>query len=71
MAENELPPVKEGDIISARIVGTGRKGDGIAKIENYVVIVPNTVEGESYTIRITKVLPTVGFGLIEELPTEN
>lgn len=60
-----LPPVKEGDIIQdLKIIGIGRKGDGIGKVDNFVVIVPETDEGQSYTVEINKVLSTVAFGQI-------
>ena len=34
-------PVKEGDTYDVEIESVGEKGDGIGKIEGYVVIVPN------------------------------
>ncbi len=66
MADTTTPPVTAGDIIDLDIIGLGRKGDGIGKIDNFVVIVPNTEEGTSYQVEIKKVHPTVAFGVIHD-----
>ncbi len=54
-------PVKEGDEVEVKIEAVGEKGDGIAKINGFVIFVPNTKEGETVRVRITKVLRKVGF----------
>jgi predicted RNA-binding protein with TRAM domain len=38
-----------------KIESVGRRGDGIARINNFVIFVPNTTEGEQVKIRITGV----------------
>ena len=55
-------PVKEGDEVDVEIEAVGEKGDGIAKIEGFVIFVPNTKAGQTVKVRITKVLRKVGFG---------
>jgi len=47
-------PVEQGDEIEVTIESTGAKGDGIAKVNNFVVIVPGVGESsgkseESYS----------------------
>jgi len=56
-----MAPVKEGDELEVRIEAVGEKGDGIAKVNGFVLFVPNTKEGETVKIRVTKVLKNVGF----------
>jgi len=48
--------VEEGKIYEAKIEDMGREGDGLARIENFVVFVPGTKVGDTVKIRITKVL---------------
>jgi predicted RNA-binding protein with TRAM domain len=55
------PPVQEGGTYDVKIQDIGREGDGIARIENFVVFVPGTKVGDQVKIRITKVLRRVAF----------
>jgi predicted RNA-binding protein with TRAM domain len=48
-------PVKEGDEVELTIEAVGAKGDGIGKIEGFVVFVPNAQAGEKVKVRITQV----------------
>lgn len=48
-------PVKEGDEIELTIEAVGAKGDGIGKIEGFVIFVPNCTAGEKIRVRITQV----------------
>ena len=48
-------PVKEGDEVELTIEAVGSKGDGIGKVEGFVVFVPNTQAGEKVRVRITQV----------------
>jgi len=57
-------PIKEGDEIEVTIESTGAKGDGVAKIDNFVVIVPGAKEGQTVRVRITRVLRKMAFGEI-------
>jgi 23S rRNA (uridine2552-2'-O)-methyltransferase len=54
-------PVEVGDELTVEITDTGTEGDGIAKIEEYTVFVPDTDEGEQVRIRIEDVKPRFGF----------
>ena len=57
-------PVNQGDEIDVTIESTGAKGDGIAKVNNFVVIVPGAKEGEKVRIKITRVLKKMAFAEI-------
>ncbi|MEG9195203.1 MAG: TRAM domain-containing protein [Candidatus Methanoglobus sp.] len=56
------PPVQVGDVRSVRIEALGSSGDGIAKINGFVVFVPGVKVNDEVNIRITKVLRKYGFG---------
>lgn len=59
--KNNFAPVKEGDELEVKIEAVGEKGDGIAKVDGFVLFVPKTKAGEVVKIRVTRVLKNVGF----------
>ncbi len=59
---NRTPPVSEGEEVEMKCISIGKKGDGVFKKDNFVIIVPDTEVDETYNVRITKVLPTIAFG---------
>jgi len=50
-------PVNEGEEYDVEINEVGTKGDGIARVKNFVIFVANTKEGEKCRIKITMVRP--------------
>lgn len=60
--ENDQPPVKAGQEADVIIEAIGEKGDGLTRVNGFVVFVPQVKAGESVRIKITKVLSKVGFG---------
>ncbi len=48
-------PVKVGEEYDVEINEVGAKGDGIARVKNFVVFVPNTKKGEKAHIKIKEV----------------
>lgn len=48
-------PVKEGETYDVEINEVGSKGDGIARVKNFVVFVSDTKKGEKCKIKITQV----------------
>lgn len=58
---NFSPPVNVGDEIDVTIEAVGAKGDGVAKVEGFVLFVPNVKQGERCKVKVTKVLKKVGF----------
>ena len=55
-------PINVGETYDVTIEDVGREGDGITRIEGFVVFVPNTNKGDNVKIRVTKVSRRVGFG---------
>ena len=53
--------VKVGEEMDVTIEAVGEKGDGICKKKGFVLFVPNTKQGDTVRIRVTKVLRKVGF----------
>jgi predicted RNA-binding protein with TRAM domain len=58
---NPTPPVKEGEELDVKIEAIGDKGDGIAKKNGFVLVIPNTQVNDEVKVRVTKVLRKVGF----------
>ncbi|MEM2122681.1 MAG: TRAM domain-containing protein [Candidatus Bathyarchaeia archaeon] len=50
-------PVEEGKEYKVQITDTSRRGDGIAKVEGYIIFVPNTKPGDNVTVKIISVRP--------------
>jgi len=59
--QRSFAPVKVGDEIDVKIEAVGAKGDGIAKVEGFVLFIPGVKEGQEVRVRVTKVLRKVGF----------
>jgi translation initiation factor 2 subunit 2 len=53
--------VEAGETYEVEIVGTGRKGDGVAERGEYTIFVPGAEEGEVVTIRIENVSGSLAF----------
>jgi predicted RNA-binding protein with TRAM domain len=66
MSTMRTPPVKEGNTYTVKIESTGREGDGIAKIDGFVIFIPGAKIGEEIDVRINKVTRRVGFAEIVE-----
>jgi len=48
-------PVEVGKEYNVSISDTSRRGDGIARIEGFVVFVPGTKQGQNVRIKVTQV----------------
>ena len=55
------------------IIDAGYKGEGIAKIDDFAIFIPNAIKGEKIKIKIIKVLTSYAFGKIIEIiePSKN
>ena len=49
------------------IIDYGMNGEGIAKIDNFTVFIPNSMKGEKVKILIVKVLSSHAFGKVIEI----
>jgi len=54
-------PVEEGKTYEVEIQDVGKQGDGIAKIDGFVVFVPGAEKGEKCTVKVTRVLGSCSF----------
>ena len=49
-------PVTEGESYDVTIEDLAREGDGVARIEGFVIFVPGTKVGDSVKIKVEKVM---------------
>ena len=60
-------PVEKNQEYIVEIIDNGYEGEGIAKIENFTIFVPNSIKGEKVRILIVKVLKSHAFGKVLEI----
>lgn len=58
--------IEEGETYELRVESVGNKGDGIAKVDKYLVFIPSTVKGEIVRAKIKKVSGTLAFAEVVE-----
>jgi translation initiation factor 2 subunit 2 len=61
---DEKLTLKEGEIYEVLIEDVGRKGDGIARLNEYIIYVPGTVKGTRTKVKINKVAGNVAFASV-------
>lgn len=54
-------PVKEGGIYDVTIEGIGTKGDGIGKIQGFVLVIPGVKKGDNVKVKVNAVRGKVAF----------
>ncbi|MGF7119551.1 putative RNA-binding protein with TRAM domain [Methanobacterium oryzae] len=54
-------PIEEGEEYDVKIEDVGKEGDGITRIEGFVVFVPNTKAGDEVKVKIVSVRRKFGF----------
>ena len=64
--ESRLVPVEEGETYDVTIQDIARQGDGIARIEGFVIFVPSTKVGDEVQIKVDKALPKFAFASVVE-----
>ncbi len=55
-------PVTVGEIYDVSIDDIAKKGDGIARVEGFVIFVPQTKVGDKVKIKVNKVMQKFAFG---------
>ena len=60
-------PVKKNEEYIVKIVDYGSNGEGIAKIDNFTIFIPNAIKNEKCKIHITKVLSSHAFAKLIEV----
>jgi len=64
--KSDANAVKEGEIYEIFIHDVGRKGDGVGKIQDYLVIIPGTVKGTTVKAKITNISGKTAFGTVTQ-----
>lgn len=64
-------PVEKNKEYVVNIIDNGFEGEGIAKINNFTIFIPNAIIGEKVRILIVKVLSSHAFGKIIEVLEES
>ena len=60
-------PVEKNKEYIVDIIDNGFQGEGIAKIDNFTIFIPNAIKGEKVKIKIVKVLSSHAFGKIIDI----
>ena len=58
--------IEEGETYELRVESVGNKGDGIAKVDKYLIFIPSTVKGETVKAKIKKISGTLAFAEVVE-----
>lgn len=56
--------LREGKVYDLTIKDIGKKGDGVAFFDKYVVYVPGAIKGSTVKVKIVKISGTVAFGQV-------
>jgi len=59
-------PVTEGETYDVTIEDVAREGDGIARVQGFVIFVSNTKVGDAVKIRVDKVMRRFAIAAIAE-----
>lgn len=59
-------PVTEGEAYDVTIEDIAREGDGIARIQGFVIFVPDTKVGDNVKIKVEKVMRRFAIAAVEE-----
>lgn len=60
-AKVEEAALEEGKVYEVMIQDIGKKGDGIAKKDKYIIYIPGTAKGSIVKVKIEKIVGTVAF----------
>ncbi len=61
-AKVEEAALEEGKVYEVMIQDIGKKGDGIARKDKYIIYVPGTTKGSIVKVKVEKIVGTVAFG---------
>ena len=64
-------PIEKNKEYIVDIIDNGFQGEGIAKIDNFTIFIPNAIKGEKIKVLIVKVLSSHAFGKIVEIIDES
>ena len=65
--------IRKNDVLEAEVLSLSSEGNGICKIKDFVVFVPNAIPGDKLLIKILKVKKNYAFSKIEKIlkPSSN
>jgi 23S rRNA (uracil1939-C5)-methyltransferase len=66
LEQDRNSPVSEGAVHDVTIEGIAREGDGIARIQGFVIFVPGTKVGDHVTIKVERVLRRFATAVLAE-----
>lgn len=58
--------IKQGDLVEVEIDDVSSEGSGVARVDQQVVFIPNTVTGDRISSRIVRVKKKYAQGQLEE-----
>lgn len=64
LTQQQTQALREGETYDLTIKDIGKKGDGLAYFDKYIIYVPGTVKGSAVKVKIEKISGTVAFGQI-------
>lgn len=67
VVEQPSEVLKEGMNYDLTIKDIGRKGDGVAYFDKYIVYIPGAIKGSTVKVKIEKISGTVAFGQVVEV----
>jgi len=59
-------PVKEGEEYDVKIEDQGKSGDGIARVDGFVIFIPGTEVGQEVKVKINATRRKFAFGEVVE-----
>jgi len=65
LEQDRNSPVSAGDIHNVAIDGIAREGDGIARVQGFVIFVPGTKVGDHVKIKIERVMRKFAIAALE------
>lgn len=63
--------LKKNNCYETTVTGMSSDGNGVARIENMAVFIPNTAVGDHLNVKIVKVLKRYAFGIIDSMITKS
>jgi translation initiation factor 2 subunit 2 len=60
----EEAALSEGKVYEVMISDIGKKGDGVAKMDKYVIFVPGTTKGAIVKVKIDKIVGTMAYAQV-------
>jgi len=66
LEQDRNSPVSAGAVHDVTIDGIAREGDGIARIQGFVIFVPGTKVGDQVTIKIERVMRKFAIAALAE-----